>query len=142
MSGQRSGADGAGARPDPILCALAAWILPGSGHLLLGMRRRGLQYMACILVTFAVGLYLTQGFAVSWESHRLAFVFQVPVGLTTGVGMLLGGSRTGGFGAAIPPDEVVAHMDLGLLFTMVAGLLNVLIVYDACERAVLRRAAP
>ena len=35
----------------------------------------------------------------------------------------------------MPPDAIVAVIDLGMLFTMVAGILNLLVAFDAFDRA-------
>ena len=43
--------------------------------------------------------------------------------------------------AGTPPERIVALGDLGSLFTMVAGLLNLLLLLDAWDRTAERREA-
>ena len=80
-------------RPEPFWCLLAAWAIPGAGHLMLGMRGRALQYFLCVAVTFLIGVGITRGFAVSWEDHKLALALQAPVGVPTLIGLLYDESR-------------------------------------------------
>ncbi|MFC1706363.1 DUF6677 family protein [Planctomycetota bacterium] len=128
-------------KPVPLLCLLAGLVVPGIGHLLLGSRRRGVQFLLVVCVTFGFGLLVTSGHAVSWTDHRFAFFCQVLTGLPAALGVVIDLSRGAVGGSTIPPIDTVARLDLGILFTMVAGLLNLLIAHDAYERAQRRRVA-
>jgi len=123
--------------PAPIV-GFIALVLPGAGHFATGYRGRGVAFFGVIAIMFAAGLSITEGYALSPKEHPLAFGAQVLAGVPAAVGLLLtGGGRTmdPGLLGRLPPPEVVSMFDLGLVFTMVAGLLNLLVVLDALDRA-------
>ncbi|MEX2111927.1 MAG: DUF6677 family protein [Pirellulales bacterium] len=135
---------------DPIVAAILGWLVPGLGHIYQGRTRKGVLFMVTILSTFFYGLFISEGRAVyaSWVEgdKRLPYLCQVCVGLPalpalvqtylvrSGREPLLGGVMA-------PPVDIAAlnelwkrlnrQLDLGTVYTMVAGLLNVLAVYDA-----------
>ena len=118
--------------PVPILSLLAGWLVPGAGHFLLGERARAAAFAAAVLGTFALGLAITGGNAVSWQEHPVAFVVEAPAGLATLVPVAIEVVR----GQAVAlADDKVKYLDLGLLFCMMAGLWNLLLAVDAYERA-------
>ena len=41
-----------------VLLCLAAWVVPGAGHLWLGRRQKGLIFLVAIPLMFAIGLAL------------------------------------------------------------------------------------
>ncbi len=133
----------------PLVLLFLAWLAPGSAHFLLGQRWRGAAFFAIIVATFLAGLQLTRSAAVSLENHPLAFLAQVFAGLPLlaglGIGAATDPATAGGgpfYATPPPPPSVVAVTDLGVLFTMVAGLLNFLLILDAFDRAAAARAAP
>jgi hypothetical protein len=135
---------------DPIVAAILGWLVPGLGHIYQGRTRKGLLFMISILSTFFYGLFLSDGRAVyaSWVEgdKRLPYLCQVCVGLPAlpaivqtylvrnGKDPLLGGVMA-------PPVDMDQlnqwyktlhrYFELGTVYTMIAGLLNVLAVYDA-----------
>src|SRR5512132_3248465 len=59
--GQASAADGLRAASEPgtlVLVCLAAWAIPGAGHLWLGRRQKAFVLLAALLVMFLLGLLL------------------------------------------------------------------------------------
>jgi len=122
----------------PFAVLLAAWLVPGAGHYLLGQRGRGAAFFAAIVVTFAIGLAITGGSACSPSEHPVAFVAQVFAGLPALVPAALEYIRGAAAHSSRLSNAVVAVIDLGLLFTMIAGLLNLLLAEDAYERATRR----
>lgn len=136
---------------EPPVIFFLSWIAPGAGHFLLGQRWRGIAFFLTIAATFAAGLLITEGHAVSLSEHRLAFFAQLFAGIPFGVGYALDTIRasvTDGTSARFltePPsgsvNAVIAAIDLGLVFTMVAGLLNLLLALDATDRAIARKEA-
>jgi len=145
---------------NPPLAALLAWLLPGAGHLYQGRTAKGVLYMICILTTYFYGFWLGQGHVVyaSWrpEDRRLPYLCQVGVGLPALPAIVQaqlkkrGGPLLFGTDMMAPPDvdpdrdineppdqlarwnqEAGVGFELGTLFTMVAGLLNILAIYDA-----------
>lgn len=146
---------------DPVVAATLAWLIPGLGHIYQGRTGKGLLLMVCILGTFLYGLFaLGQGRVVyaAWgPQHRRPHYFsQIAVGLPA-LPALVQASRARNdrkflFGGVMAPpsfpgqrhtanpDNPTEHelhrqlhryWDLGTVYTMIAGLLNVLAIYDA-----------
>ena len=113
------------------LC-LAAWAIPGVGHLWLG-RRKGLVFFILLPVMFLAGLALKGRlfpFDLSEPLVALASVANIGVGLTDIV------ARSLGYGAG---DVVAASYEYGNAFLIVAGLLNFLVILDAYDIALGRK---
>ena len=119
---------------DPINTILLAWAVPGAGHLLLGRRGKAVLYFVLIVGTFVAGWAITGFRNVYFESGRWHALIQMGTGLVAAV---IGLGRS----AADPQSTVMPVFEIGTLYTMVAGLLNVLVVMDAGLTSVrLRRA--
>ncbi len=135
---------------DPIVAAVLGWLIPGLGHLYQGRTAKGLLFMVCVLSTFFYGLFMSDGRAVyaSWADwdHRLPYYCQVGVGLPALPALLqtylVRGGKAPLLGGIMAPPVAPAELnewyrslhryfDLGTVYTMIAGLLNVLVVYDA-----------
>ena len=144
---------------NPPLAAFWAWLLPGAGHLYQRRYAKGILFMVCILGTYFFGLALGGGRVVYASFRppdmRYPYLCQVGVGLPA-LPALVQRQRVmnrmppqeplwGGLMA--PPQQPVREQDrdqladwhkelkvyfeLGTLYTMIAGLLNVLAIYDA-----------
>jgi hypothetical protein len=114
------------------LC-LAAWAVPGAGHLWLGRRQKGWIFLVALPLMFAIGLLLDGRlfpFEPSEPLVALASVADAAIGLpyliawATGIG----GGRV-----------VSLTYEYGNAFLIVAGLLNLLVVLDAFDVAVGRK---
>ena len=141
---------------NPWLAALWAWLWPGAGHLYQGRYAKGILFMVCILVTYFWGLALGGGHVVyaSFKKPdvRYPFLCQIGVGLPAMPALVQRYRQTDGrdplFGGFMaPPEQPVweqrydqlarwhsetgFYFELGTLYTMIAGLLNFLAVYDA-----------
>lgn len=139
---------------DPALAAFLTWLLPGLGHWYQGRRFKAVLFGASIIGIYMVGLWIGRGQVVYWtwisplkdsENFRLSFIFQSFVGGFTLPGMLQGllsyfgkAPILEGFMAAPPQDAVNAlHLkigklvEIGTVYTAVAGLLNILAIMDA-----------
>jgi hypothetical protein len=135
---------------DPAVAALLGWLVPGLGHLYQGRRAKGVLFMVCILSTFFYGLLLSNGRCVyaSWQDwdRRLPYLCQVGIGLPAMPALvqtyLVRSGRAPWFGGLMAPPatlgqlnewyrELHRYMELGTVYTMIAGLLNILAVYDA-----------
>lgn len=120
------------------LAGLLAWILPGLGHIYLGHRTRGLILMVTITATFWSGVAIG-GVAgtVNPDTRKLWFVAQ----LCTGGNTLAAASLTSRVMAKLPPSRSAPYLghwsavDIGVHYTGVAGLLNLLVILDAIARA-------
>ncbi len=135
---------------DPVVAAVLGWLVPGLGHIYQGRTRKGVLFMVTILSTFFYGLFISEGRAVyaSWVEgdKRLPYLCQVCVGLPALPALvqtyLVRNGREPLFGGIMAPPADIGQLndlwkklnrqlDLGTVYTMIAGLLNVLAVYDA-----------
>jgi hypothetical protein len=146
---------------NPAWAAFWAWLWPGAGHFYQRRYAKGVLFMVCILGTYFFGLTLGGGHVVyaSWTKNdkRWHYFCQIGVGAPA-LPALLQSHRVKngdeplfadvmappGF-VADPNNEMDLHRDelaqwhfdyhsyfeLGTLYTMIAGLLNVLAIYDA-----------
>lgn len=125
----------------PEIAAVLAWLIPGTGHLYAGHPIKGLVSLVLVLGMFLSGLWVSRCEAVSLDGemgHPYAFLGQVGVGLPTGLALAYThgklpwrperdeeGWQSPAYVARLP------QVDTGLLLTMVAGLLNLLLIHDA-----------
>jgi hypothetical protein len=116
-----------------VLLCLAAWAIPGVGHLWLGKRSKGIIFLVALPLMFAIGLAL-QGrlfpFDLSEWLVCLAAVADVGIGIPYFIASALG--YGGGEVRAVTYEYANA-------FLIVAGLLNLLVVIDAYDVAVGRK---
>ena len=116
-----------------VLLCLAAWAVPGAGHLWLGRRSKGLIFLAALPLMFAIGLAI-QGrlfpFAMSDPLVGLAALADLGIGVpylvATAIG--LGGGKV-----------LAVTYEYGNAYLIVAGLLNLLVVIDAYDIALGRK---
>ena len=124
-------------RPAPLLVLFAAWLFPGAGHALLGRRLRGALFFVFVVATALMGVAITGGNAVSPVDHPYALLAELPAGLVTLVPALAAWMRAAQ--AERLTNAVIANVDMGLVFCMMAGLWNALLAHDAFDRAIERR---
>jgi hypothetical protein len=146
---------------DPFVAGVLAWLIPGLGHFYQGRKAKGALFAICIWGTFLYGLYLGGSSQLGWgravyfnfdaKEWRLPWLCQIGVGLPTlPVTMLQWKFREHPllyrFMAPPAPDrdlpdnnslatiqrQLARFFELGTVYTMIAGLLNILAVYDAC----------
>lgn len=145
---------------DPYFAALLAWLWPGAGHLYQRRHAKGILFMACIMLTYFFGLALGEGKVVyaAWKptDRRWQYPLQLGVGLPAAPALVQslvirrGGEPILG-GVMAPPREeyfderrgrrvnelaewhhrLNIRFELGTLYTMIAGLLNILAIWDA-----------
>jgi hypothetical protein len=109
------------------LICLAAWAVPGAGHLLLGRVQKGITFLVTLVLMFAAGLWLEGRifpFELSQPLVALAAFADIGIGLP--------------FFVAKAMHEGAGHVtaityEYGNAFIMVAGLLNMLVVLDAFD---------
>jgi hypothetical protein len=120
------------------IAGLLAWLVPGLGHIFLGERARGLIFLIAITTTFWSGVAIgsVQG-TVAPHSRKLWFVAQLGTG----------GNALAAYGlhrvvspesAMSPAPAILSHWlsaEVGVHYTGVAGLLNILVILDALGRA-------
>jgi hypothetical protein len=140
-------------RPRALLSCALAWLLPGAGHFFLGRRRRGLAFLGIVLATYLLGLGLDGRAYLADREHPLTalatfanvgvgpldllqrhatydrFVWQLPAGPAQEP--LLAAMRT---------RIRSQYSDYGSAFLLTAGLMNLLLILDAYDVAVGRKA--
>ncbi|HEU4693687.1 MAG TPA: DUF6677 family protein [Vicinamibacterales bacterium] len=111
------------------LMCVAAWFLPGAGHLWLGRRQKGLVFLVSLTLMFAFGLWLEGRlfpFEISQPLVALAAIADVGIGLPYFVAKAIG----------VGAGRVVAiTYEYGNTFVIAAGLLNMLVVLDVFDIA-------
>jgi hypothetical protein len=113
--------------PSPLVAALLAWIVPGLGHWYLGRRTKAAVFAGCILALLLAGTILGQWRVVNF-GDRILFIGQALSGLPAlALGLVTRHMMT----AAGPPNVVLNSYEMGVLYTLVAGLLNLLVTFDA-----------
>lgn len=116
-----------------VLLCLAAWAVPGAGHLWLGRRAKGLIFLVAIPLMFVIGLAIKGRlfpFDLSEPLVALAAIADVGVGVAYFIANGLG------WGAG---DVRAVTYEYGNAFLIVAGLLNLLVVIDAYDVAMGRK---
>jgi len=140
----------------PAIAALLAWLIPGAGHFYQRRYFKAAVFAVCVLGCYFFGLSIGDGHVVyaSWtrDDPRWQFVFQAGVGLPA-MPALIQSRRVMHKQEPLiadvlaPPRQPVfpkthdhlaswhlklgANFELGTLYTMIAGLLNILAIYDA-----------
>lgn len=150
------------------LVALAGWVLPGLGYLLIGQRTRGIVIGVTILMLFSGGMLLGGARVIDVPGYDDA---GQPV-MVDGAGRKLDASTGRGEWALVqrPMSEIAAKpwfigqvltgpvclasakwsvslaregvarshariLDIGMLYTAIAGMLNLLAIIDCAHRA-------
>ncbi len=121
------------------IAGLLAWLVPGLGHIYLGHRVRGLVCLVTITVTFWTGVAIG-GVQATVDPNERTLWFRAQ--------LCTGGNTLAAYGlhraveprpaAGQRPAVVLAHWlssEVGVHYTGVAGLLNLLIILDALGRA-------
>lgn len=113
---------------------LLALAFPGAGHFYLGRRRRALAFFAIIVVLFVVGI-LVDGDLYTLLESRGALLRVLASYASMGSGLLyFAGKITGPHGSVTS-----ATFEYGRMFTLTAGLMNLLLVLDCFDIAVGRK---
>lgn len=141
------------------LAALLSWLIPGAGHYYQGRTFKASIYFSSVMMCVVVGMIVSGGRCVyaSWNGveRRWQFALQAGVGLpaipaavqgwrkSNGnepffQGWLFGEKKSAPFASPNSNDQLdewhqrtASGFELGTLYTMIAGLLNLLAVYDA-----------
>ncbi len=116
-----------------MLLALAAWLVPGSGHVWLGRRQKGLVFLVTLTAMFAFGLAL-QGRIFPFDSSEPLVFLAAIANLAMGLPYFL--ARAIGFDQG---QVAAVTFEYANAFMIVAGLLNMLVVLDAFDTAVGRK---
>jgi hypothetical protein len=116
-----------------VLVCLAAWAVPGAGHLWMGRRQKGLIFLFALPAMFLIGLLL-HGRIFPFELSEPLVALAAVADLGTGLPWIL--ARAMGAGSGI---VTAVTYEYGNCFLIVSGLLNSLVVLDAFDIAMGRK---
>ena len=115
-----------------VALCVAAWLVPGLGHFILGRRWRALILFACILAMFLLGLAM-KGMFYSPGGGSLLGLLGHYGELSVGVAMPMAEF----FNYAGKPLFVCS--DYGTAYLVTAGMLNILCIFDTFDIAMGRK---
>lgn len=141
---------------NPARAAVLAWLIPGLGHFYQGRTGKGILYAVCILGLYLMGMVMGEGKIVYWrwvnplnnpEKFCLYYLGQFFVGLPALPALIQSTLQHYGVGPILwdfmaePTQHVLNSLqtrlgklvEIGTIYTTVAGLLNILAIYDAYE---------
>jgi hypothetical protein len=116
-----------------MLLCLAAWAIPGVGHLWQGRRTKGLIFLIALSLMFAIGLAV-HGRLFPFDTREPMVVLAAVADLGIGAPYFIASSLNFGRG-----DVTMVGYEYGNAFIIVAGLLNLLVVIDAYDVALGRK---
>jgi hypothetical protein len=125
------------------IIGIAAWFIPGLGHLLQGRWVRALLLGGAVWISFVGGLWMGGHlFSVTGNEQGLSALLQLPPMIANlGSGILYLVSWVFGVGFADDPAHAArATYEYGNTFLLVAGLLNYLAMLDAFDISAGRKA--
>lgn len=113
----------------PFLVAAAAWVMPGSGHLLLRKPRRGVVVFGVVLFSFLFGCWL--------RGHLYVVVPEQPLSRLATLSSMGAGAPyfLARYVVDYQGDILSSTFEYGKAFLLTAGLLNLLAVLDAWDIA-------
>jgi Family of unknown function (DUF6677) len=109
--------------------ALAAWLVPGLGHFLLGRRGRALLFAAVVFASAAIGFHLEGKLCWFTAGEPLTNLCTLAA---MGMGILYFVLH---FGYHYGGDLLGAGYEYGFAFLLTAGLMNLLLVIDVWDIA-------
>ncbi|HTM04386.1 MAG TPA: DUF6677 family protein [Vicinamibacterales bacterium] len=122
-------ADRAATAPNTYLICVAAWLVPGAGHLWLGRKQKGLTFLVTLTAMFVFGIWIEgRLFPFQFSEPLVALSAFADIGL--GLPYFLAKAMSAGAGRV-----VAITYEYGNAFIIVAGLLNMLVVFDAFDVA-------
>lgn len=118
---------------DLVRLCVAAWLVPGLGHFLLGRRWRALILFASIVVMFLMGIVMQGEFFTTGSGsylQTLGYFGELCVGIAMPAARFFG--YAGG-------DPLFVSADYGTAYLVAAGMLNVLAIFDVYDIAMARK---
>lgn len=134
---------------------LLAWLVPGLGHIAMGDKKRGLILCVTICGLFLGGVLIGGVGVVDYSLNRAWFFGQMFNGpavmlsvVRSKVLMAHPNAKVGSEAYMGTPDDPNAYQpsygrpnEIGILYTALAGLLNLFIFYDVLDRSRLLNAS-
>ena len=115
------------------LVCLAAWAVPGAGHLWVGRTQKALVFFVALMTMFISGVLL-QGRLFPFEMSEPLVALAALA--NAGLGLPWIAARALGLGGGV---VTAVTYEYGNTFLIVAGLLNALVVLDAFDLATGRK---
>jgi len=119
-------------KKSPLAALILGWLIPGAGHLYVGRKGKAIAFLLALCATFVIGLVLGSFRNVFFLNERgtvgLSTLGQLPLGLIAILTMMK--TKISG-----PSIELFPRYSIGTLFTCVAGLLNILVMFNAFREA-------
>lgn len=112
-----------------LVAAVAAWLVPGAGHLYLGRRARGIAFFLLVLAAVVVGCSLQGNLYRVLPNQPLTLLATLG---SMGMGLPYAVLR---WGLDYQGDIVAPGYEYGTAFLLTAGLMNLLLVLDAWDIA-------
>ncbi len=110
-----------------VLLCLAAWAVPGAGHIWMGRRQKGLVFLLAVPAMFVSGL-LMHGRIFPFEVSEPLVALAAIANIGAGAPWLIARIAESGSGTV-----TAWSYEYGNCFLIVAGLLNFLVVLDAFD---------
>ena len=136
MATKSTAAERARAAAEPgvlVLLCVAAWAIPGAGHLWLGRRQKGIVFLLTLPAMFLVGLLL-HGRIFPFEFSEPLVALAAAANVGAGAPWFIARMLDAGGGAVR-----AATYEYGNCFLIVSGLLNFLVILDAFDIAMGRK---
>ena len=111
---------------------IAGLLLPGAGYVMLGRTGRGAFFLVAIVGTFVAGMAIGSFRCVFLEGDWFIVLAQMLAGVPAFI--LAAGSSFAGV-HDYPRSYVIPLFDVGILYTCVAGLMNMQVALDAALKA-------
>jgi hypothetical protein len=128
-SATKSAAPGDAAVTKVLGTLLAAWLVPGAGHFLLGRRGRGLSFFLLVLTAVVTGVLLTGNLYRVLPDQPLTILATLgSMGMGTPYFLLR-------FYLGYQGDLTSVGYEYGTAFLLTAGLMNLLLIMDAWDIA-------
>jgi hypothetical protein len=119
-----------------IIVGLLGWLAPGAGYFVLGEKKRALIMFATICLILCAGLYVGSIGVIDLVGPSPLYV-KASQAMNPPIVLVLSHlTAGGGYPVYGWPNEI------GQIYTMVSGLLNLLCLVNAVSLAYLRRTAP
>lgn len=134
---------------NPPFAAFLAWLVPGLGHIYQGRIGKGILFAVCILSIFLFGFrqgdYRIVYFRWDQSEWRWHYLAQLGAGVVAMPAILYKPEWRTWLPASVrdfevqPTDEEIDalhrehgnEIDIATVYTVIAGLLNILVIYDA-----------
>lgn len=113
----------------PGLTCVAAWLVPGAGHFLVGQTRKAMVFFVVLGAMYVIGLMCGGRLFPLDFTDPLVFLSALA---QWALGLPRLAAWIGGFGQG---DVVAATYEYGNTFLIAGGLLNTLVVLDAYDVA-------